>query len=153
MSNEKLLPSRFLAKFTVSDKGCWVWNGSTNGKRNYGKMFYNGKLELAHRIAYSLCKGEIPAGMTIDHLCNNTLCVNPNHLTVATQYDNNMRSNSICSKNKKKQACSKGHLYTEANTRIVVRKDGIRRHCRACGRNSTALRALTDAGYQITKRG
>lgn len=135
--NQQLLPCpfkrRFENKFTKTDN-CWNWTASTNGKRNYGTMFYEGRSQLAHRISYKLYKGEIPAGLTIDHLCNNTLCVNPDHLALATQKDNNLRGNSATAKNKRKTHCARGHALNGANVRMIERKDGVRRKCKECGR-------------------
>lgn len=36
--------------------------------------------------------GPIPAGLVIDHLCNNRRCVNPEHLEAVTTGQNNQRA-------------------------------------------------------------
>jgi hypothetical protein len=59
--------------------GCWDWIMGTTGR--YG-MRNN---VSAHRKYYALYKGPIPTGLVIDHLCRNTLCVNPDHLEAVTQ--------------------------------------------------------------------
>jgi hypothetical protein len=86
---------------TSSELGCWLWLGAkvvSAGGGLYGRYsrsaegYYadgNQKHMLAHRYAYELHKGRIPAGMTVDHflepqgLCT-TLCCNPDHLRLAT---------------------------------------------------------------------
>jgi hypothetical protein len=49
------------------------------------------KHDYTHRVAYRLTIGDIPQGMTIDHLCFNTKCCNPNHMEVVTQSENSRR--------------------------------------------------------------
>jgi hypothetical protein len=44
-----------------------------------------------HRFAYELLVGPIPAGLVLDHLCRNRLCVNPNHLEPVTNSENPRR--------------------------------------------------------------
>lgn len=108
--------------------GCWIWTGGTinNG---YGQSFSEGKKCLAHRLSYTIFEGEIPSGLTIDHLCKNILCVNPNHLQPVSMRENVMRSNSVCSLNSKKTHCSRGHEYSIENTYIY--KNGWRQ-CKEC---------------------
>ena len=124
------LEDRFWKKVEKTP-GCWLWTGATNGR--YGHMGRGGRGAghvYVHRLAYELLVGPIPEGLTIDHLCENPLCVNPAHLTVATQYDNNMRGQSAAARNARKTCCPQGHTYDDENTYIAP-GTGDRR-CRTC---------------------
>ena len=63
----------------------WTWGKSAQG---YGLLSINGVSRLVHRVSYEMHSGKIPAGMEIDHMCNNRACVNPSHLRVATSGQN-----------------------------------------------------------------
>lgn len=85
--NDATATLRLLAKINKNgENGCWLWEGAkkTNG---YGKFFYNGKNQAAHRIAYKLLSGIIPDGACILHKCDNPICVNPNHLSTGSHAD------------------------------------------------------------------
>lgn len=73
---------RFWAKVEKTDS-CWLWTGATNN--GYGRY---GAKDWAHRFAYELVRGPIPLGLEIDHRCRNRLCVNPDHLRLATRKQN-----------------------------------------------------------------
>lgn len=60
--------------------------------RGYGQIQAGGRAAkrgyLAHRLAYEVAFGPIPAGMQVDHICHVRLCVNPSHLRLATHSEN-----------------------------------------------------------------
>ena len=78
---------RFEKKIDIGP-GCWLWKACVSGKFHYGSISVNGHMRGAHRVAYELYVGPIPGGMVIAHNCGNKICVNPNHLRVATQQEN-----------------------------------------------------------------
>jgi len=126
--NEKAL-QRFQAKYTVLANGCWQWNAAKIG-RGYGVMQAGPGSRLAHRLSYEHFIAPIPEGLTIDHLCQNKACVNPEHLEPVTNVVNNLRGSSAAAKNARKTHCPSGHEYTVGNTYIR----GGMRHCRTCHR-------------------
>lgn len=128
---------RFVEKIKVAGK-CWEWNAYCHsGSRPYGRFRWNGKLWLAHRVAFLWANGFLPdEELQIDHKCNNHRCVNPKHLRPMTNKDNCLRSNSPMAKNARKTHCPKGHLYDEENTCWV--RNGTARECRRC-RNTRIL--------------
>ena len=70
--------------------GCWNWTGNISTKSGYGRVSHGTK-QYAHRVAYELFVGPIPAGLTIDHLCFNHRCVNPAHLEPVSFAENTRR--------------------------------------------------------------
>src|SRR5690242_12805235 len=63
---------------------CWVWQRyvMSNG---YGKKAVgNSTSVLAHRWYYEQHVGPIRPGYSLDHLCRNRRCVNPEHLEPVT---------------------------------------------------------------------
>lgn len=120
--------NRFWDKVNIkSDTECWEWTACTDG-RGYGAFSMKNKAQKAYRVSYELTFGAIPKGFDIDHLCRNTLCVNPKHLEAVSHRENVMRGNSFMAKKAKQTHCSHGHEYTPENTG----KHHGRRYCKAC---------------------
>lgn len=68
---------------------CWLWKGCTCGSgHKYGSAYFERKLTKAHRIAWEITHGPIPKGLLACHHCDTPLCVNPSHLFIGTNQDN-----------------------------------------------------------------
>lgn len=120
------IEDRFNEKI-VSRTDCWIWGGANS--RGYGMFGFRGKVVGAHRVSYILHIGEIPEGLHLDHLCRNSLCVNPMHLEPVTSAENTYRGNGVASINRRKTHCPRNHEYTNENTRIGKYNQ---RFCKAC---------------------
>jgi len=73
------------------DTPCIIWPNCKD-KFGYGQVRHKGKMVKAHRLAYCRHHGlDIHAlnGLVIRHKCDNTSCVNPEHLETGTN-DQNM---------------------------------------------------------------
>lgn len=143
---------RFLSRIKKTET-CWIWTGAKQGN-GYGAAWFNKKYQSAHRAMYLLVHGDIPPGLVIDHLCENKICVNPDHLEAVTQREN-VRRWSVKHPDKRTGApreinpnyweimpkkdnvrrglprthCIYGHELSPSN--VYPRKDG-RRRCKKC---------------------
>jgi hypothetical protein len=82
------LRDRFEQKFArIPFAGCWLWTGA--GGR-YGSFMLNGRRRDAHRAAWELYCGAIPAGTCVLHKCDVPMCVNPGHLFLGSHRDNTL---------------------------------------------------------------
>jgi HNH endonuclease len=74
---------------------CWIWVGPKLRAhyQDYGRIGIRvgGKVKnfLAHRFVFELFKEEkIPRGYEVDHICENGLCVAPDHLQAVSRKTN-----------------------------------------------------------------
>lgn len=75
----------------ISDpQGCWLWTKCKNSQ-GYGNVWYNGKMEKTHKIAYLLSGKTLPEGFELahsEHCVGKRHCCNPDHLTPKTHSEN-----------------------------------------------------------------
>lgn len=121
------LPAGFWARIDATGD-CWEWTGKQTAK-GYGQYTTRTKTWRAHRAAYQALVGPIPETLTLDHLCRNRLCVNPDHLEPIDNRTNILRGHSPSARHARQTACIRGHVDW---TRL---RDGKRR-CQTCHLNN-----------------
>ena len=112
--------------YDIDDTGCWVWKLSLS-KYGYGKA---AKGAAAHRRSYTENVGSLEASQHLDHICRNRACINPAHLEIVTNAENNRRGRVARGFISEPGKCGHGHdmtdPYVEPNTGKHV--------CRECRR-------------------
>lgn len=111
---------RFMSKVgdRSTENGCWNWIGGC-GNKGYGVFNHRRSAYQAHRFAYTMFIGPVDPLMTVDHLCRNRACVNPDHLEVVTNLVNIRRGNAGIN-GYSKTHCKRGHEFNDENTKINV---------------------------------
>jgi hypothetical protein len=120
--------------YEIDEAGCWIFQG--RGLGGYGRLRRDGKIWMAHRFFWTLTHGPIADGMTVDHICFVTMCVNPEHLQLLTPGDNAARQRKTFATH-----CQRGHEFTPENTWTKSRGEGrLARRCKECQRGRIAAR-------------
>lgn len=131
---------RSLVDLSAGPWACWPWKGKVD-RYGYGRFHFDGEMRGAHRFAVAIARGPIPAGLEVDHVCRNRLCVNPLHLAVVTHLENLRRANAHRPPATWPHAtathCANGHEWTSENTRVSSRG---RRYCMTCRANRAVAR-------------
>lgn len=123
-----------LARNSVRKGSCMVW-ASTINSNGYGTINVKSKTKRVHRVAYELARGPIPDGLSLDHLCRNRACINPDHMEPVTRQVNSLRGVGPSAVNAKKTHCINGHELTGDNVRTYLGQYGKpNRRCQACAR-------------------
>ena len=113
------------------NSGCWLWLlGCSND--GYGKLWLNSHNKRAHRVMYELFIGPIPDELYVCHTCDNPLCVNPAHLWLGTNADNQRDS---VKKGRANSMMGERHGRAKLTTKNIIR---IRQQL-ACGITSIAV--------------
>ena len=110
---------------------CWDWVGAMNvsgyassvsvdnSRARTGRTFY------PHRLMFSWFKHQIPDDFTIDHLCKNRRCMNPDHMEAVTFAENVRRG-------VKRDYCKRGHPQIPENRYAYNCKGKRKERCKLC---------------------
>lgn len=147
--------ARFWSKvsFPSGGRGCWLWTGKLD-RGGYGKFRTSIRNASAHVVSYSICIGDVPVGMELDHVrargCVHRHCVNPAHLEPVTRRENWIRGESLSAINIRATHCKHGHALDEENIYRQPSKPESR-NCRKCRARRTVEKrsraaAIREAG-------
>lgn len=112
-------------------KHCWIWIGCVL-KGGYGVFEVRGRSLCAHRVSFLLSGKRLSKKLTLDHLCRNRRCVNPDHLEAVSMRVNALRGFGAPAVNARKTHCVRGHelagtnLYPYEGVRLCKRCQNIR---------------------------
>ena len=120
----------------IVDGECWTFTGPLD-KRGYSRLRgVGGRKVMGHRLSYEFFIAPIPEGLTFDHLCHNTSCVNPWHGDLVPLRENTIRQVAGAGyENRLKTHCPVGHPLSGENVRYASKGEG--RVCRTCRAESS----------------
>lgn len=82
----------------IEDRGhdtpCHIWQGGDSGTGRgggYPRMSLDGQTVAVHIVSFVNEHGYVPGKKQVDHLCNQRMCCNPDHLEMVTHKQNQKR--------------------------------------------------------------
>ena len=146
-----IIPERVAARaatrFVVDERGCHISTYSV-GSHGYAQIGWQDGGErtmiTAHRAAWVHVNGQVPEGMTIDHMCRSRRCVNPRHLRALTNFENARRNHPEHSWSLREGRCIRGHHADWYRPKGPERAKG---YCHACRMEAQARKR----GYALRR--
>ena len=132
---------RAATRFFVAENGCHVSTYSV-ASHGYAQIGWKDgdyrQMVVAHRAAWVHVNGQIPEGVTIDHLCKNRRCVHVGHLRLLSNYENARRTSG---RDWPLGQCVNGH----SNDHLALVDGGRNLRCIIC-------RRAENTRYEMKKR-
>lgn len=112
------------------DTLCWIWQRAGTGE--YGTSRVDGTTSYAHRLYYEEANGPILEGLLVHHRCEQTFCVNPDHLEAVTRSEHQALHKSRCIMDDSRVVTARllsasGFSYTQIGQRLGVSRTTAQR--------------------------
>lgn len=116
-------------EFAINKNGCHVCVSHKAGHQTYPMLCRNGKAMSMHRALFIDAYGPLEKGIVVRHKCDNTLCINLEHLEAGTQAEN---VRDMIERGRHYAGCQKGEKnafsrLTEDNVRFILGYKGNQR--------------------------
>lgn len=129
--------ARVRKRVVVTETGCWLWQGFLT-EWGYAQAGYRGRTRTVHRTLYMMLHNvKLTHEQYVCHTCDIRNCVNPDHLWLGTNSDNQKDAGRKGRHSESsKTHCPQNHEYTPENTLLVKSASGGQaRHCKTCTRD------------------
>jgi hypothetical protein len=130
------------------NSGCSIWLRGCVGGQEPGGAYPVWRRRRVSHLALSIKGVAVPEGFHACHRCDNTFCINPDHLFVGTAADNRRDAQAKGRLKQNRVMCKYGHSLSGDNL-YVAPKSG-NRQCRICIRRR---KQMFDAKQKASRRG
>lgn len=115
MSHSEFWNQLFSHRVTVVGD-CLEFTGAKDPK-GYGRVGYQKKTYLAHRLSYLAQLGELPQDKMVCHSCDNPSCIKPEHLFLGSNDDNML---DMLGKGRQQKQWGEGHSQVRLTRQQVL---------------------------------
>lgn len=74
---------------------CLLWIGKSNTGNGYGKVSWQGRDLVVHRVVYQIFNGPVDPRLLLDHRCMRRACCQPLHLEPVSTKVNTHRGRAV----------------------------------------------------------